>query len=234
MKIQITILALMMTVATVTAQSNHIYNFAENEAIPQADPVGLSFSTNLTGMSMGGLMTISNVAVTLDVSGGFNGGLYAYLVGPEGNFAILLNRVGVGGSDTFGYADSGFAVTFNDAVEANNVHDYQNYSPLFNGNGQLLGTWAADGENISPLSSPSAYTGVSKAGLLTYNEQDPDGDWTLFIADLSSGSQSTIVDWGININTTNAPEPSSGVLFITGGGLLFIFRRQLITGRRKF
>jgi len=218
----------MLAAAAVRGQSNYVYNFTENQAIPAGNPVGLSFSTNLTGMSFGGSMSISNVTVSLDISGGFNGNLYAYLVGPDGAFAVLLNRVGVSSGNAFGYANSGFNITLNDLVNSGNVHSYQNDSPSYNGSGQLTGTWAADGKNIDPNSSPSAFdSALDTAGLLNLAGGNPDGLWTLFVADLASGPPSTIVSWGLDITTV--PEPPALALAGLGGmaALVVCFRRRV-------
>jgi len=82
--------ALMGSVAI--SQTLYSYTFSNNAAIPDGDLSGLALSTNLAGMSPS---SISNVDVRLNISGGYNGDLYGYLVGPNGGFAVLLNRSGV-------------------------------------------------------------------------------------------------------------------------------------------
>jgi len=58
----------------------------------------------------GSLARLTDITVTLDISGGYNGDLYGYL-SYNGALVPLMNRVGVNGSNPFGSADSGFAVT---------------------------------------------------------------------------------------------------------------------------
>jgi hypothetical protein len=152
--------------------------------------------------------------------------MYAYLRGPNGGFAVLLNRVGVSSSNPVGYADSGFDVTFNDSLDYDNIHDYQS-NPAYSVNnyGQLTGTWASDGRNIDPESAPSLFdTTTPTATLQSFFGESPDGDWTLFIADLSSGSQSTVVQWGLDVET--APEPSAGWLVMVGAGVLLVAHKR--------
>jgi MYXO-CTERM domain-containing protein len=52
---------------------------------------------------------------------------------------------------------------------------------------------------------------------------DPNGTWTLFLADLSSGAQSTVVSWGLDIITV--PEPSTVAMGLMGLALLAGLRK---------
>src|ERR1035437_2593700 len=94
-----------------------------NTVIPDANPTGISSTLNVSG----GLPTISDVNVTINVSGGFNGDLYAYL-SHNGILVPLLNRVGSGSGDPFGYSTAGFSnITLDDQATANgNIHNVRN------------------------------------------------------------------------------------------------------------
>jgi subtilisin-like proprotein convertase family protein len=199
------------SLAVAQTTTNYSFTFSANVAVPDGNASGVALTTGLT--DLGG--TITGLTVSLDISGGFNGDLYAYLRGPNGGFAVLLNRVGVTSGDAFGYSDTGFQVTFDDSGGYNNIHFYQNLSYDLNGGGQLTGTWASDGRNIDPQSAPSLFDSTLPTALLTsFDGTDPDGTWTLFLADLSSGEQSTVVTWGLNIETV--PEPSACALLAVG------------------
>jgi hypothetical protein len=50
------------------------------------------------------------------------------------------------------------------------------------------------------------------------------GNWTLFVADLSSGDVSTIANWGLSITTV--PEPGAAGLLLLGGAAFFSRRRR--------
>jgi subtilisin-like proprotein convertase family protein len=226
MKFRGLIFALMLAAGVVSAQTiNYVYSFSVNQVVPDNSESGIAFSTNLSGMSG----SISNVAVTLDIAGGYNGDLYAYLLGPGGDYAVLLNRVGMSSSNADGYADAGFNVTLNDNVGANNIHNYQSVSYVISG-GQLTGVWAADGRTIDPESLPALFDGAAaSAGLFSFNGANPNDTWTLFLADLSTGGQSTVVSWGLDVTTV--PEPGSTTLLGLGAlAFLFAVRRRLGPG----
>jgi subtilisin-like proprotein convertase family protein len=189
-----------------------------NTAIPDGNPTGFASSTNLSGV----VGTVTSVTVTLDITGGFNGDLYAYLAGPASGFAVLLNRTGITGSNPVGYSDAGFNITLSDGSP--NIHLYQLDSPTFSG-GQLTGTWAPDGRNIDPQSSGSTFDSASTGtDLSSFDGNTANGSWTLFIADMSSGGQATLVSWGLTVVTV--PEPQTWVLAAGGVGVLLALNRR--------
>jgi len=209
-----------MVASAQTTTNNYSYTFAPNQTVPDDNFSGVALTANLTGMSG----FIANVTVSLDITGGFNGDLYAYLRGPNGGFSVLLNRVGVTSGDAFGYSNTGFNVTFDDSISYDNIHFYQNFSYTLNSDGQLTGTWASDGRNIDPLSVPSAFAATSPTSLLnSFDGTVPNGTWTLFLADLSGGGQSTVVNWALSIETV--PEPSTYALF--GIAILLAARKRI-------
>src|SRR5437762_12909329 len=70
--------------------------------------------------------TIQDVNVRINLSGGWNGDLYAYLVHNSG-FSVLLNRVGrsLAEGTSFGYSDAGMNVTFDD--QSSHTRDFHFY-----------------------------------------------------------------------------------------------------------
>jgi subtilisin-like proprotein convertase family protein len=183
-------------------------NVTVNAAIPN------NFNGLVSDVTVGGLnAAISSVTVNLDITGAngfYNGDLYAYLVGPDGGFAVLLNRVGVSSGNAYGYSDQGFDVTLSDAAANGSIHDYQNVGGYSIVAGQLTGTWQPDGEDIDPESDPSAFTGSQTAMLGSFINTDGNGQWALFLTDVSAGGQATLVNWGLTIDTV--PEPSTTAL----------------------
>ena len=205
--------------AAVNAQSQTTVTnmFSVNKAIPDGNPSGLSDTETL---SFGDPLfaNITDVKVVLDVTGGFNGDYYAYLV-HDGGFAVLLNRVGRTSSDSVGYGDAGMSITL--AASGNDIHDYQAFSPTFSG-GQLTGTWEQDGRNVDPATVLN--TDAQTALLGSLDGLDPNGGWTLFLADVDFGQQGTLVNWGVII--TAIPEPSTFAVAAAGGVMFAIHRRR--------
>jgi subtilisin-like proprotein convertase family protein len=170
-----------------------------NTAIPDGSPVGMTaYQTfqNLNGNA------ISSVNVDLNISGGYNADLVGYLTlqDANGNTAteILLNRVGTTPANPFGSSGSGFNVTLSDSGTVNgNIHGAA---------GLPTGTWQPDSAN--------SLNGTF--GGLTAN-----GTWTLYLADMSLGGGTSILNsWGLDVSVV--PEPA-GVGFIFGiGGLVAV------------
>jgi len=190
--------------------------------IPDGDSNGLSLTYNLSGAGV----NISDVTVSLDISNGYNGDLYAYLAGPGGGFAVLLNRVGVTNGNSFGYSDTGFNVTLSDAA-ASSIQYYQSAPGGYtlNGIGQLTGSWRPDGVNIDPQSSPSLFGSTGATALLSsFDGTNPNGTWTLFLADLAAGNQSQ--EGPVTVTVVTVPEPATLALAAAGGIALLLLRQS--------
>ena len=190
-----------------TPPTTSTYSFTVGQTIPDGSPSGLSDTRTLDFTSQH-LYSITDLQVTLNISGGFNGDYYGYLV-HNGGFAVLLNRVGRTAANSVGYADSGLNITLS-AASPNDIHNYQ---AIFNpGGGVLTGIWNADGRNVDPASALN--TDASTALLGSFNGQDPSGQWTLFLADLDYGEQGQLTSWGLVV--TAVPEPASVGLLALG------------------
>jgi len=223
MKVALTVLTLFgavcMCFPAYATQTNAV-DLTPGTFIPVGSPIGLTEQFAITGTTG----VVSDVSVTLNIAGGFNGNLYAYLVNPEGQLAVLLNRVGVTGSKPFGYSNPGFDITLDDNASSN-IHGYGGgYSA--NGAGQVIGTWAADGRNISPTSADSLFDSTpATSGLNVFVGTAAVGEWALFIADLSSGGgTANLNDVGITVITV--PEPAAWVLLDCGIIAVCFWRRR--------
>jgi subtilisin-like proprotein convertase family protein len=174
--------------------------------------------------------SISDVDVKLNISGSWNGDLYGYLVHSSG-FTVLLNRVGRTSSSSFGYGDGGFNVTFDDqAARTVDFHLYQTQSGYTAADITGGAAWRPDGRNIDPASSGSTFDSTTPTALLSsFNGLNPNGSWTLFLADMSGGAVSTLQSWELDITGTAAvPEPASiieaGLAALAIGTMVAMFR----------
>jgi subtilisin-like proprotein convertase family protein len=179
-----------------------MYTTPAEAAIPVGNPVGISSTITSSGF----VGTISSLTVTLDITGGNNGDLVGYL-SYDGVVVTLLNRPGVTTGNPIGSMGQGFNVTIydspsllnlNNALEAAGQQVQGNYN--VNGTASLSGI----GQNDGSAAFATAYGGM-----------DPNGTWTLFLAnDVAGGQASTLVSWGVSINAV--PEPTNVALGIFG------------------
>ncbi len=189
-----------------------------NAPIPDANPTGLTSTIDVTNFP--GL--IQSVTVTLNISNGFNGDLYAYLEHGTNGFAVLLNRVGKMDSEPFGYGDAGFSVTFSDLATMD-IHNYGG-----NGGAPITGTFLPDGRDVDPLLVLN--TDARTALLSSFANDDAGGTWTLFVEDVVSGHQAVLAEWSLDIIV---PEPAAGALFVCGTFAWMLQARQKAEGRRQ-
>ena len=178
--------------------------------VPDNDATGASrtFSFNAPEWNR-----IQVVTVELRFSGGWNGDLYAYLA-HNGNLAILLNRPGRTAANDFGSGSTDLVAVFSDSAAAD-VHT------ALPDSGPASGTWQPDGRHIDPL---LVLDTTPRTHLLSgFTGMDPNGDWTLFIADQGAGDTATLTGWTLSI--TAVPEPSVAILCIIAGTALLRRRR---------
>lgn len=191
--------------------------------IPDGSSSGLARVLSLSAT----LESVESLEVTLQIaaksgSQAFLGDLYVYLTNGT-DIAVLMNRAGRTSTAPAGYADDQtLNVTFTNSA-ASDIHTYRlaatgsATTPL---TGPLTGTWVADGRMVDPANVLD--TDTRSAPLTVFNGGSADHDWTLFIADLSSGAQHQLVSWSVTVNSV--PEPSS--LLISLCMLPLLLRRR--------
>jgi len=194
-------------------------------SIPDGDLLGIPDSRIINS----DISNLSRVEVTLNVSGGFIGDLYAYLRHGSG-FSILLNRLGRSSQQPFGYDDPALSIRLADNAPNGNIHFYRNVLTPAPGQ-SLTGTWAPDGREILPIAEADLFSATpSTAGLDSFSGIDPDGTWTLFLADVSGGIQHQMNAWSLEL--TGVPEPEQ-VAGLTSFLLLASVARQRWLRRHK-
>lgn len=152
--------------------------------IADGNPVGSVFSGTFSQTGFNSAVTA--VSIGLNVSGGYNGDLYAYLVAPNGTVVVLLNQLGTG---AFGSAASGFG---NGAA---------NSFELTSSGTSIQGV---DGTAWQPVTG--TYQAAGSLNDFVTAGSSANGTWTLFFADLSSGGGTSYLNsWTLNL--TVVPEP---------------------------
>jgi subtilisin-like proprotein convertase family protein len=204
------LLVLLAACWNLQARADLISSGTLDASIPQGNLSGYSDSLNASGAGS----QITDVTVTLNVSGGYNGGLYAYL-SYDGVLVTLLDKVGTGLAGepqyTFGFSTAGFNdITLDDAATADgSIHDVANPVP---------------GNSYMP----------DDGSLASFNGKNPNGTWTIFFADLTEGGGTSVLDsWSVDITAiATVPAPmntSMGLL----GALTSLAALAKITGRSR-
>ncbi len=190
--------------------------FLDGGVIPDGNVTGWSDTRTISDWAPG--FTITDVKVSLQINGGFNGDLYAYLT-HESGYSILLNRPGKTASNPFGYSDAGFNITLDD----NAVTDIHLYGG--NSGNPLAGSWQPDGRFFDPAIVLD--TTPRSAPLSSFQGFEPLGAWALVMMDMSGGGQSTLGFWSMDITAMAVPEPNTFVLGLAAMGVIgFAIRRK--------
>ncbi len=193
------------------------FTFSGSGAIPDGNPVGLSSIGTVSGLPTYPYR-VAAVSVMLDVSGvpsygGFNGDLYAYLVGPDSSTRVDL--IGsAAGDGTFSKAGSGMQITLSDSASQSYQNAVQTGGALFTG-------------TYRPVVSLGKFIGLPS-----------NGTWRLYIEDQSKGSVSTLNSWSLAISTASVPEPDQvaamgllGLMGLVAAGKGVVRKRKLENGK---
>ena len=163
--------------------------------------------------------SITDISITLNLVGGqdgaWNGDFYIYLA-HDGYLSVLANRPGVTATKPFGYGDNGLAqVTFDDNALLGDFHVYQATLNTSDTILPITGTFQPDGRATDP--SIVALNDPRTAMLSGFHGQNPEGEWRLFLADLSLGGTARLASWELNITTEEVlvvPESGPGLAFL--------------------
>ncbi len=189
-----------------------------NLDIPDNNAAGDSNEQTLTGLP--NRITALRVWIDLAARDGqpmFNGDLQVTLTLQDtAGYAVLLNRVGRREDNFAGYGDSGFQVTFSDDAPGD-VHIYRfelsgSHLTTLSGTDDpapLTGLWQPDGRIADPS---QVVIGSSRDALLSsFVGLDPNGLWTLHLADLGNTGLARLTGWGLEITAVPEPEETLAV-----------------------
>lgn len=194
-------------------------------AIPDNDANGITSVLNVSGATENILDITVTLNLTVPGGGSFNGDYYVYLSHATiTGFAVLLNRPGKTAANPVGTDGAGYTnVVFDDAAANGDIHIYETtLGAGFNNGDALTGIWAPDGRNVDP---DNVVDSDNRTALLnSFDGQLPNGDWTLFIADMASGGTLTLNEWSMQI--TLVPEPKVHALIVGFGLLACAFLRR--------
>jgi len=192
-------LLLLLGLASAHAQVSVTKTFeGVNKFIPDGFATGVADTRTIEAT---GIASITDLEVRLTIAGGYNGDLYCYLVHDSG-FVVLLNRPGRSCAQPRGYKDAGFSACFSTKA-TKDFHTYREQAPV----GPVLpGVWAPDARACDPARTLD--TAARTKDFSSFAGVNPNGKWTLFVADVSSGGQAKLKDWGLVITGTpeNTPD----------------------------
>ncbi|MBT5705866.1 MAG: hypothetical protein HOI66_06025, partial [Verrucomicrobia bacterium] len=193
--------------------------------IPDGDLAGTLVRIHVSDVPVGQGIRDLNVSLSVDGTVGFNGDLFAYLTKTDNSgFSILMNRVGREPNNQFGSAGSGLKnLVFDDEAADGDIHFYETVigeSSIFGL--PWTGTWQPDGR----LVDPALITGAEPRGALLdqFDGIDPNGEWLLFLADVSPGGLLTLTDWSLEFELDADVSTFSGVAsdgLVAGGTVFF-------------
>lgn len=171
-----------------STMGQHIVDWTPGTTVPDNNPVGIADTRNII---FDPNAVITGLEVRLNLTGGWNGDLYASLVHDSG-FTVLLNRPGNTALNPGGSASSGMNVTFLDSATTDIHTGIPN-------SGFVTGTWQPDARTADP----SVVTDASSrsAFLSSFNESSVQGNWTLFLADNAASDTSILTGWGLTIHS---------------------------------
>lgn len=185
----------------------YTYNFASNggggyqtswcgsQVIPDNTAAGVAYALDFGASGE----RVQDIRLSLNITGGWNGDLYAYLSHGNG-YAVLLNRPGASASNPDGFSTSGLNVVLTTSTAVST--DIHNVANPVDG-----ASYQADGR--------LSFTDATRDHTLdVFNHMEAGGSWTLFFADRAGGDVSTLAGWSLEITT--APEPVNLALGVFG------------------
>ena len=212
MKLSALLTALLLVGHARAATITETYSLSTTAVIPDGDLSGLVQTINVTSST---LASIDSLTVQLETSGGWDGDLYAYLW-HNGVISVLVNRPGRSAVLPDGSPASGMNITLSD-VATIDIHI---------ASGALSGNFQPDQRNVHPLLAMNTDNRTTPLSL--FGGAAPTGEWRLFIADVASGDEASIVSWGVSLTGPEAvPEPGGVMLLAMASASALCKRRRV-------
>lgn len=168
------------------------------------------------------IVSLTEVRVSLHLvgrdGGGFASEMFVSLNRDLGPTSVLLNGVGISGSDPLGASYNGWNVSFSDNAAGGDIHNALPLSDI------LTGDFQPDGRADPADAARNALLEVFLGG-------SGNGDWRLGVADLGLGGTMRLESWSLTLSgVTEIPEPSTWA----GCGAIASFAlAQWIRSRRR-
>lgn len=193
----------------------------------------VSVPLEVSGEGLIGFNSITNLSISLAITGGRNNDTIVRLRAPDGGpYIYLINRPSVGYTKNEAGGnynnDHGFVVTISDSG-AGDIHLYRLYNPQFDNQQRLLGTWQPDGRDVPPGSRGDEYKNATRYSLAeVFNGINPLGTWYLELADWGRDSQPQAILEGWALEITAVPEPVHVALGVWVATLVAAFGAKLL------
>jgi subtilisin-like proprotein convertase family protein len=162
------------------------------QLIPDNTQSGVGYSINFADLGR----TVYNISISLNLSGGYNGDLYAYL-SHGSQTTKLFDQI------TGSPSSAGMNVTLVPGT-ANPIQTVTGF-----GSGTTL----------------SGTTFTANQDLSAFTSTDPNGNWTFFIADMKAGDSSTLNSFSVNITAVPEPVTGALILAVLVGLVRYAWRK---------
>ena len=176
--------------------------------------VGNAFSGTITGDPSAQVVA---AAVTLNISGGYNGTLYVYLIAPNGTETILMNGGAYGAGNNLSLSGANITLASAAFVDGNTVNTAPGYASINavddtahnsgTPNYQLTGTYLPYQSLLYQDPASARWPGVPTGPYA-------DGTWTLGLLDFTAGDAPlTLNGWSLELTVVPEPVPLALALF---------------------
>ncbi len=181
-------------------------SFTADQTIPEGNPTGLTAKGFFTQTIIDPRANqVASISLGIQLTGGYNGSLFGFLVAPNGRMVTLMDRPGTA-ADGFGAASSGMNITLADNATVNIQSVTDGYGTTLTGNYQPknpMGTLGCTPDNLT-------------------------GNWQLFLAStMSGGGNATLKSWTLDIHLVS-PVPEPGSFYAALALLLLLLATQLM------